>query len=45
MPPTREDPPTGDNGREPDDEEETLDDELEESFPGSDPPGTGGPGI
>jgi hypothetical protein len=27
------------------DDEDTLDEELEESFPSSDPPSTGGPGI
>ena len=27
------------------DDEDTLDERLEESFPGSDPPATGGPGV
>jgi hypothetical protein len=40
MPPKPETP----HGYE-DDEEDTLDEELEESFPSSDPPSTGGPGI
>lgn len=28
-----------------DEDEKTLDEELEETFPSSDPPSTGGPGI
>lgn len=44
MPPKTETPhPSGDDHR--DDDEDTLDEELEESFPSSDPPGTGGPGL
>jgi hypothetical protein len=45
MPPKSDDPRPHDDAHEPDDDEETLDEELEESFPSSDPPGTGGPGV
>ena len=40
MPPKPENHP----GHE-DEDEDTLDEELEETFPSSDPPSTGGPGI
>ncbi len=41
MPPGTERPRPDDH----DDDEDTLDEQLEESFPGSDPPATGGPGV
>lgn len=42
MPPKNQEPrPHEHDG----DDEDTLDEELEESFPSSDPPSTGGPGI
>ena len=40
MPPKPENHPGHD-----DEDEDTLDEELEETFPSSDPPSTGGPGI
>jgi hypothetical protein len=44
MPPKSDDTRPRENDRDPDDED-ALDEELEESFPSSDPPGTGGPGV
>lgn len=44
MPPNSDTPPPREHGDERDDED-TLDEELEESFPSSDPPSTGGPSL
>lgn len=44
-PPDPRDPPDSEDATDPTEQDKDLEKELEETFPSSDPPSTGGPGM